>query len=488
MSFTKVAPAGIGTEPGNSILIGDSLLHSTGIDIGSNTGIGVTIRKHGDATFTGIITASAFFGDGSGLEGVSSSGIGTPLSDDDTSSLNKVYYVNQELSIGSTVTVNHPDSAIASYTHYQDLVVKDNADFIVTDGDTFIPDVLGINTASLPNPVSGATGGRIRAGTLTNAGANGAPNFPNGLTGTAATFTTGTFTGNLGVAGVLTYEDVTNVDSVGVITARSGIDAASNLLLKTGGTERLRINSNGFVGINTSSPLAPLHTYEATNNTIARLESGDATCRLQLKDNTGEAFVGATGDNLIFANTSSVTERLRIGPVGQIGIGGANYGSSGQVLTSQGSGSAVQWATPSSITTAGGTMTLGFRDHVSNAVSSTTPTAYYQRIGNMVFCSCDTGAINLSGLNNSQILLVTGCFPITRDNNWTLAGSAYQYTITTNQNSGGASIVPTMGYWLSNTSLYFVIPRVSSTSDNLTVGMCNSNNTRIFMQWHYKVN
>ena len=69
-----------------------------------------------------------------------------------------------------------------------------------------------------------------------------------------------------------------------------------------------------------------------------------------------------------------------------------------------------------------------------------------------------------------------------------MAGSAYQYTIATNQNSGGASIVPTMGYWLSNTSLYFVIPRVSSTSDNLTVGMCNSNNTRIFMQWHYKVN
>ena len=230
MSFTKVAPAGIGTSPGNSILIGDSLLHSTGIDIGSNTGIGVTIRKHGDATFTGIITASAFFGDGSGLEGVSSSGIGTPLSDDDTSTLNKVYYVNQELSIGSTVTVNHPDSAVASYTHYQDLVVKDDADFIVTDGDTFIPDVLGIRTdASTASP---ATGGRIRAGTITNAGANGAPNFPNGLTVTGVITSTTlnanvsgdlTVTGNLGVGGTVTYEDVTNVDSVGVITARDGI-------------------------------------------------------------------------------------------------------------------------------------------------------------------------------------------------------------------------------------------------------------------------
>ena len=37
------------------------------------------------------------------------------------------------------------------------------------------------------------------------------------------TGTTGTFSGNVSVGGTLTYEDVTNVDSVGVITARSGI-------------------------------------------------------------------------------------------------------------------------------------------------------------------------------------------------------------------------------------------------------------------------
>ena len=37
-------------------------------------------------------------------------------------------------------------------------------------------------------------------------------------------------------------------------------------------------------------------------------------------------------------------ERVRINKKGAIGLGGANYGSSGQVLTSQGSGSPVQWA------------------------------------------------------------------------------------------------------------------------------------------------
>ena len=59
---------------------------------------------------------------------------------------------------------------------------------------------------------------RLRANTITNKTANGAPNFPNGLTGTA-----GTFTGNLNVGGVLTYEDVTNVDSLGVGTFRDGL-------------------------------------------------------------------------------------------------------------------------------------------------------------------------------------------------------------------------------------------------------------------------
>ena len=38
------------------------------------------------------------------------------------------------------------------------------------------------------------------------------------------TATTGNITGNMTVGGVLTYEDVTNIDSVGIITARSGIE------------------------------------------------------------------------------------------------------------------------------------------------------------------------------------------------------------------------------------------------------------------------
>ena len=42
-------------------------------------------------------------------------------------------------------------------------------------------------------------------------------------TTTSITAVGGTFTGNVSVAGTLTYEDVTNVDSVGLITARNGV-------------------------------------------------------------------------------------------------------------------------------------------------------------------------------------------------------------------------------------------------------------------------
>ena len=36
--------------------------------------------------------------------------------------------------------------------------------------------------------------------------------------------TKGTFSGDVGIGGTLTYEDVTNIDAVGLVTARNGIE------------------------------------------------------------------------------------------------------------------------------------------------------------------------------------------------------------------------------------------------------------------------
>ena len=76
---------------------------------------------------------------------------------------------------------------------------------------------------------------RVRADQYTNSNANGAPLFPDGLRVTGVvTATSGSFTGNVSIGGTLTYEDVTNVDSVGIITANSGIEVAGIVTAKAG--------------------------------------------------------------------------------------------------------------------------------------------------------------------------------------------------------------------------------------------------------------
>ena len=75
--------------------------------------------------------------------------------------------------------------------------------------------------------IKGRTGGAIGAPSGVNAtGVVTATTFDGSgdeLTFTTISASTGTFTGNVSIGGTLTYEDVTNIDAVGVITAQQGI-------------------------------------------------------------------------------------------------------------------------------------------------------------------------------------------------------------------------------------------------------------------------
>ena len=126
-----------------------------------------------------------------------------------------------------------------------------------------LPVGMGITGAGAINISGAITGGLITGSSFSGDGSGliGVASTDNIITGTAATFntmpvdinagmtvagvstfgaitatsfgavsgTTGTFSGNVSVGGVLTYEDVTNVDSVGVVTARSGIDCNGDI-------------------------------------------------------------------------------------------------------------------------------------------------------------------------------------------------------------------------------------------------------------------
>jgi len=71
--------------------------------------------------------------------------------------------------------------------------------------------------------ITTSTGGFVGNVTGTATGLSGTPDITiRNITGVAATFT-----GNVSVAGTLTYEDVTNIDSVGIVTARSGVQIGS---------------------------------------------------------------------------------------------------------------------------------------------------------------------------------------------------------------------------------------------------------------------
>ena len=131
----------------------------------------------------------------------------------------------------------------------------------------------------------------IRADSIKNRAGNGAPDFPNGITVTGVVTSTSisqtingnlSVTGNIGIGGTLTYEDVTNVDSIGIITARSGIQIGA------GGT----IGSSG----------GGIVTYFGDGS---QLSGVDAT---SLKDGSGNVIVQAS------ASAVSVTAGKHLNP------------------------------------------------------------------------------------------------------------------------------------------------------------------------------
>jgi len=147
--------------------------------------------------------------------------------------------------------------------------------------------------------------------------------------------------GNVTIGGTVTYEDVTNVDSVGVITARKQIHVGDyvqhidDLNTKFGfpgdsewevliDTEVLRFTATGRLGIGTNAPDEMLEIWgndpkiRLTDNTNDKNNN-----RSEITSDEGNAVyntikAGAAGTHIFQGNG---TEFLRISTIGDVGIG-----------------------------------------------------------------------------------------------------------------------------------------------------------------------
>ena len=159
---------------------------------GAHLPIGMGITGAGGLNITGVVTATSFSGNGSGLIGVAST---------------------DNIVTGTAATFNtYPVDINAGMT------------------------VAGVSSMAA---ITATTGG-----------------FTGALTGTTAAFS-----GTVSVGGTLTYEDVTNIDSVGLVTAREGIflpDDKKLLIGNTAGSPDLQIfhsAGNSFISHNSSNNL-----------------------------------------------------------------------------------------------------------------------------------------------------------------------------------------------------------------------------------------
>ena len=151
----------------------------------------------------------------------------------------------------------------------------------------------------------------------------------NTLVGAAASFT-----GNVSVGGVLTYEDVTNIDSVGLITARQGIEIGA----RPGVAASISVDGNMIVsGIST---IANLYVPDKI------IHDGDTNTSLRFP--TADTITAETGGS----------ERLRIDSSGKICISHTNSLHSGNLQVSTSGADAIDINAYSSTAANGGRLTF----------------------------------------------------------------------------------------------------------------------------------
>ena len=186
------------------------------------TGVNITAGDISCSSLSssGTVSASSFVGDGSQLSGIDATSLidqnGTVRAQANPAGLVVTGILTATQFDGVDVTALR-DSAGGN------IIVQANPGGVVINGIATATTFVGNLTGNVTGNVTGNTSG-------TAGGLTGTPNITVG----SVTATSGSFSGDVNIGGVLTYEDVTNIDSVGLITARSGINVPAGGIEITG--------------------------------------------------------------------------------------------------------------------------------------------------------------------------------------------------------------------------------------------------------------
>ena len=173
---------------------------------------------------------------------------------------------------------------------------------------------------------------------------------------------------------------------------------------ETSGTERLRIDSSGRVGIGTNSIVDSQLHLKTESSTNLRIEGGDANSKnIVFVKNTGgtqQAKISAVGESLYF--TTGTTERLRIDSSGRVGIGetgmSAYDSDADDLVVKTGGNTGITVRTSST-----GTGSIFFSDGTSGAERYQGTIRYFHNGNAMTF---GTGAAERMRIDSSGNLLV----------------------------------------------------------------------------------
>ena len=217
------------------------------------------------------------------------------------------------------------------------------------------------------------------------------------VTGSACTFTTGTFNGNVTIGGTLTYEDVTNVDALGIITARAGVNVSGGELLVgsniKGGTAGV-LTATSFSG--SGANLTSLPSTTPTTITVAD-ESSDTTCFPSFFTAATGDLAPKTGTNLTFnSSTGALTATKFVGDGSELtGISGAVAGTTGDFSSNLTVGSGITFGS-AGVATFSGTGDVHLHDNVRLNVGDGSDLAIYHNGSNSIIDN-NTGQLRIQG-------------------------------------------------------------------------------------------